>query len=125
MKECVVSSFEVSVTKASDVVSLAGIEKINTSKRLYKTIFKNKIEREFNEIAEGRWKSVMLIKEANEHAIKWERKLGKRKEQLTRAEQEFIKDKFFEMKLSELTDEDADELVKHLSHVFGDKFETI
>lgn len=109
------------VVQDNDFVSLVGIEAVDPNKRLYKTIFKNKINRDFKEVAALRWEAMMMIKECNEEVLKQELKVGKKVNQMPRELQDRIRKKSINEKFSEMSRDKADKLSDVIDAMFDEE----
>lgn len=109
------------VVQDNDFVSLVGIEVVGPNKRLYKTIFKNKINRDFKEVAALRWEAMMMIKECNEEVLKQELKVGKKVNQMPRALQDRIRKKYIDKKFNEMPKSKADKLSDVIDAMFNEE----
>lgn len=106
------------VVQDRDFVSLVGIEVINPNKRLYKTIFKNKVNRDFKEVAALRWETMMMIKESNEEVMRQELKSGMKINQMPKTRQDAIRKKTIDKKFYEMPKAKADKLSDVIDAMF-------
>lgn len=106
------------VVQDRDFVSLVGIEAINPNKRLYKTIFKNKVNRDFKEVAALRWETMMMIKESNEEVMRQELKSGMKINQMPKTRQDAIRKKTIDKKFYEMPKAKADKLSDVIDAMF-------
>ena len=106
------------VVQDRDFVSLVGIEAINPNKRLYKTIFKNKVNRDFKEVAALRWETMMMIKESNEEVMRKELKSGMKINQMPKTRQDAIRKKTIDKKFYEMPKAKADKLSDVIDAMF-------
>lgn len=109
------------VVQDNDFVSLVGIEAVDPNKRLYKTIFKNKINRDFKEVAALRWEAMMMIKECNEEVLKQELKVGKKVNRMPRELQDRIRKKYIDKKFHEMPKSKADKLSDVIDAMFDEE----
>ena len=109
------------VVQDNDFVSLVGIEAVDPNKRLYKTIFKNKINRDFKEVAALRWEAMMMIKECNEEVLKQELKVVKKVNQMPRELQDRIRKKYIDKKFNEMPKSKADKLSDVIDAMFDEE----
>ncbi|SCI82027.1 Uncharacterised protein [uncultured Clostridium sp.] len=109
------------VVQDNDFVSLVGIEAVDSNKTLYKTIFKNKINRDFKEVAALRWEAMMMIKECNEEVLKQELKVGKKVNQMPRELQDRIRKKYIYIKFNEMPKSKADKLSDVIDAMFDEE----
>ena len=109
------------VVQDNDFVSLVDIEAVDPNKRLYKTIFKNKINRDFKEVAALRWEAMMMIKECNEEVLKQELKVGKKVNQMPRELQDRIRKKYIDKKFNEMPKSKADKLSDVIDAMFDEE----
>ena len=109
------------VVQDNDFVSLVGIEAVDPNKRLYKTIFKNKINRDFKEVAALRWEAMMMIKECNEEVLKQELKVGKKVNRMPRELQDRIRKKYIDKKFNEMPKSKADKLSDVIDAMFDEE----
>lgn len=106
------------VVQDRDFVSLVGIEVINPNKRLYKTIFKNKVNRDFKEVAALRWEAMMIIKESNEEVMRQELKSSIKINQMPKTRQDAIRKKTIDKKFYEMPKAKADKLSDVIDAMF-------
>lgn len=109
------------VVQDNDFVSLVGIEAVDPNERLYKTIFKNKINRDFKEVAALRWEAMMMIKECNEEVLKQELEVGKKVNQMPRELQDRIRKKYIDKKFNEMPKAKADKLSDVIDAMFDEE----
>lgn len=109
------------VVQDKDFVSLVGIEAVDPNKRLYKTIFKNKINRDFKEVAALRWEAMMMIKECNEEVLKQELKVGKKVNRMPRELKDRIRKKYIDKKFNEMPKSKADKLSDVINAMFDEE----
>lgn len=109
------------VVQDNDFVSLVGIEAVDPNKSLYKTIFKNKINRDFKEVAALRWEAMMMIKECNEEVLKQELKVDKKVNQMPRELQDRIRKKYIDKKFNEMPKSKADKLSDVINAMFDEE----
>ena len=109
------------VVQDNDFVSLVGIEAVDPNKRLYKTIFKNKINRDFKEVAALRWEAMMMIKECNEEVLKQELKVGKKVNRMPRELKDRIRKKYIDKKFNEMPKSKADKLSDVIDAMFDEE----
>ena len=109
------------VVQDNDFVSLVGIEAVDPNKSLYKTIFKNKINRDFKEVAALRWEAMMMIKECNEEVLKQELKVGKKVNRMPRELQDRIRKKYIDKKFNEMPKSKADKLSDVINAMFDEE----
>ena len=109
------------VVQDNDFVSLVGIEAVDPNKSLYKTIFKNKINRDFKEVAALRWEAMMMIKECNEEVLKQELKVGKKVNRMPRELQDRIRKKYIDKKFHEMPKSKADKLSDVIDAMFDEE----
>lgn len=109
------------VVQDNDFVRLVGIEAVDPNKRLYKTIFKNKINRDFKEVAALRWEAMMMIKECNEEVLKQELKVGKKVNRMPRELKDRIRKKYIDKKFNEMPKSKADKLSDVINAMFDEE----